>query len=51
MSVRGDLRSTGRILAAAFAGAAAMALLRYKRGVMEVIAACAVSGLLLQALL
>jgi hypothetical protein len=29
MSVRGDLRSTGRILAAAFAGAAAIALLRY----------------------
>jgi chromate transporter len=31
--------------------AAAIALLRYKRGVMEVIAACAVSGLMLQTLL
>ncbi len=37
--------------AALIAVAAAIALLRYKRGVMEVIAACAVSGLLLQALL
>jgi chromate transporter len=37
--------------AALIAVAAAIALLRYKRGVMEVIAACAVSGLMLQTLL